>query len=173
MRCIELTSSQAISIHGWLHPTRILCWNNIRSNANITLSKLLSVGVSDRDLHYIQPNVSEWIAQKGVDFSNVPQMLRWPLHPIDDLGADLSDIMMGMYEADVLLQLHVNYDYLVSLKMGWGHMPLFHYTLKDWVSLGFSRKHTTTLSVEECRVIFGLERPLLHDAIEVLQKSLQ
>ena len=166
-----MTASQAIAIHGWWCPNRILSWSHICPKVETTLAQLLAVGISEPDLYHLQPHVKEWIKHKGVSFADVPRMLRWPLHPLDDLEGDLSHLMLAQYDARVLQRLGITYETLVELEMSWVHMPLFHYTLQDWVLLGFAPRHVDSIPAGQCQTIFGVEIGGIGDAIREVQQS--
>jgi hypothetical protein len=132
-----------------------MTWYDVSDQASLTLAQLIAMGISEKDLHHIQPDVRKWIKHKSVNASDVQSMLRWPLHPIKDLDGDLSDLMMGGYSAHVLHQLRVTYSDLLALHMSPQHMRVFHYTLQEWELLGFSRHDLQKIPEDLCLGIFG------------------
>jgi hypothetical protein len=168
-RCVELTPPQSIRIHGWRCPTRMLLWSDIVSNQHVTLQILLEMGISNTDLRHLQPSVAEWIESKQVGHNDVKSMLSWPLHPIDDLDGDLSDLVMGNYESSMLETLQITYDTLRSLQMGHEHMILFHYTMEQWHQLGLSHVLAAEIPLEISIKTFGIQTDELCQKLKIIE----
>jgi hypothetical protein len=154
-RCIELSAAQAIRIHGWTNPRRICVWNDLDG---MTLNDLLSIGIPAVDLHHMQPDVHQWIKHNMVGFSDVDNMLQWPLHPIKHLHGDLSDIMQAAYPALLLHKLKIRYNDLIELNMTPKHMQIFHYPLRDWQLLGFTKQDLLGIPNELCMASLGVAK---------------
>jgi hypothetical protein len=168
-RCVELTPPQSIRIHGWTCPTRMLSWDDVVSKQHVTLQTLLHMGISPTDLRYLQPSITEWIESKQVGHADVKNMLRWPLHPIDDLDGDLSDLIMGNYDSSMLETLQITYDTLRSLQMGHEHMILFHYTIEQWHQLGLSHVLAAEIPSEISMKIFGIQTDELCRNLKIIE----
>lgn len=163
-RLAELSASQAVSIFGWWTPRRILTWEDVRRDARLTLPFLLSVGVTAASLRYLQPEVREWVACKGVGLADVPRMVAWPLHPIRDLGADMSDLLEQRYSAEVLRAAGVTYHELRLGAVGMGdeEMHWMRLTVEEWASLGMGRADVEQhMSDWACVRVFGVGQKLL------------
>lgn len=143
---LPLNPTQSVSIHGWSCPKRILTWDDIAGNKGTTIHLLYSVGVGADELYALQPDIREWVQHKQVGMREVPLMLRWPLHPVDDLHCDLSDLMQARYNPAILKAVGIDYDRLVQMGMNTDCMRVLGYNLKEWTTLlGLTIDHIKNL----------------------------
>lgn len=155
-RVIALDAQQIISIHGWFNPIRFLSWDHVVAYKDLSFGKLLELGVSTSDLYFLQQDVQQWITRKGVSFQDVPDMIRWPLHPLYDLKGDLSHFLENKYSAEVLHKLGITFRVLTDqLGMREEHMELMRLSIQDWKLLGMKKKDVEAISKLGCRKIFG------------------
>jgi len=109
---IQLTPVQSCNLHGWSNPKRTLSWTDVACNAKMTLAKCMEQGITAEQLHEMQPDVRLWIRHKQVSFRDVPLMVCWPLHPVEDLKGDISDLATMRYDARVLRDLGLSYEFM-------------------------------------------------------------
>lgn len=80
-----LTATQSCLVHGWTHPQRTLTWKQVRQNKDLTFQECLKRGLQPCSLHDLQPNIQKWIDARKITLEDVPDMLLWPLHPVQHL----------------------------------------------------------------------------------------
>lgn len=167
-RCVELSNVQRIVVHGWSNPIKILKWDHVLKNPRLSMSFLQKrAGVSEADLYFLQPEVKEWVKSGRVELSDVPRMTMWPLHPVEHLQADLSDIMCQQYSLETFQKCGITYSYLYQrLYLNESHMPVFNLTLKEWALLGLTVRDLNNFSAAGLRTLFGMDRC---DVIRYLQ----
>lgn len=129
-RVIQLTALQSCTLHGWYSPKRTMSWQDICLSSSITPKTLHNCGVSQTWLKLLQPDIHAWISEKNVSFSDVPYMTSWPLHPINHLGAFVSDMVYHKYDAFILKNLKIDFEVLLNANMTIEWMKLFKFTVK-------------------------------------------
>lgn len=153
---IHLTPVQSCRLHGWLNPRRTLDWDNICSNRQITAKLCMQHGVPGSALRMLQPDVQMWIRHKGVSLSDVPFMLDWPLHPVYDLGANISDLATMHYPPSVLSRLGITYEFLRELMhMDDDWMRVLHYSPQEWAHIGFTREDALAMGRKRVEWVFS------------------
>ena len=65
---LQLTPAQSCSLHGWTNPKRTLSWQDVARNPRITLKRCMEEGLTQQQLHELQPDLQQWIARKQVLF---------------------------------------------------------------------------------------------------------
>lgn len=185
MHTIQLTPVQSVTIHGWSYPKRTLTWNDVCTCKWIDVKLLAGTGISQevscsppslfplqqterwhrcvmaaqtlQDMQTIQPDVHEWISRKGVSFSDVPLMTRFPLHPVLHLGGDISCLVEHKYSSKTLLDIGFTF---MSLKDDLGMQPswmkMMSFTAPEWRSLGMTRADMECMSPQDVWLIFGV-----------------
>jgi hypothetical protein len=157
-RYVHLTPLQSCQLHGWTSPRRILTWEDLCKNPVLTIAKCVECGLSAETLRDLQPDVYMWIMHKGVSFSDVEQMLPWPLHPVYHLNGNISDLASMRYKPTVLRRLGITYEMLRSeLQMDDAWMKIMPYTLQDWAEIGFTRAHVNEMSRGRIFAVFGTD----------------
>ena len=153
---IQLTPLQSCRLHGWLNPRRTLYWEDVCSSSHITLSRCLEIGLTPMQLKEMQPDVQMWIDFKGSSFQDVEAMLEWPLHPVQHLRGNLSDLASLHYRPHVLVKLGITYDYMRGvLNMDDRWMRVLKYTPKEWVQLGFGRQQALEMGRKRVEAMFA------------------
>ena len=164
---ILLAPLQSCQIHGWLNPKRTLDWDDMCHKSGITLRKCMQSGVSATQLKSLQPDVQMWIRHKGVTLSDVPAMLEWPLHPVYDLQANVSDLATMHYSPTVMARLGITYDFLRNIMgMDDDWMRVLRYSPREWAQMGFTREDAMEMGVQRVQWVFSMD----YDAL-VLQVS--
>jgi hypothetical protein len=163
---LYLTPVQSCNLHGWMKPKRTLSWEDIKASPALTLSKCLQHGVSAEDLRRIEPDVRMWIKHKRVSFGEVPLMTAWPLHPVQDLKGNISDLASMHYAASTLYELGITYEYLREvMKMDDEWMRMMRYTPTEWAQMGFARKHAASMGRKRVQDVFKMDYDALLLAI--------
>ena len=140
---IPLTAVQSVTLHGWLTPKRMLSWKDVCASKSITPALCSSCGIDDELLYLLQPSLHLWIEMCGVSFKDVRYMTRWPLHPFQDLGGYIPDLIENHYEASLLHKLGIDYQLLTDRNMTVEWMKMFKYSERDWALLGFNAHHVS------------------------------
>jgi hypothetical protein len=138
---LHLTAGQGCFLHGWMAPKLTLSWQDVVAESSMTLSRLLSAGLSPGTLHQLQPDVSAWVRAGRVTLADCPSMVEpWGAHPVRDFKADLGDIAGQNWPADLLQRMGVTYQDLVGVGLTPASMALFSsITLLGWAQLGLTR----------------------------------
>ena len=128
------------------------------TNERITFQRCLEHGISPEQLHEMQPDVKLWIRHKGVSFREVPHMVCWPLHPIEDLKGDISDLATMRYDARVLKSLGLSYHFMRrELKMDDEWMRMLRYTPAEWAELGFTKQCAEDMGRKRASSVFTMD----------------
>lgn len=124
-------------------------------------------GISASVLKRLQPDVTAWIRDKHASFPDVSWMMEWPLHPIDDLRGNISDLAAMHYPAGVLRRLGITYEYMRSrLQMSDEWMRVMRYDIPEWVEIGFTVEHAKAMGPKRIHHVFETQYDslLLHVA---------
>eukprot|EP00961_Rhodomonas_salina_P089548 1204244-Rhodomonas_salina.1 len=153
MAPIKLTPAQVISLYGFFPQTKLLTWDWVDKH-KLKFSYLhRQLCIPQKDLHKLQPDVSAWVKNDLVSLQDIIYMNLWPLNPLTHLSATVDDLI-GLTAAQIN-GCSVDYDLLVEHGLTPGMMNIFHFTLNEWISIGFSVLHVNTLKEDECRSLFG------------------
>lgn len=158
MTVVDLSPLQAVNIFGWLRPRRVLRWTDVVDSESITFSSLREVGLSNKQLFSLQPDVAEWVKHGGVVLQDAVVMKEWNVHPIRDMKADLGDLMALHWSAASLRSMNVSYSDLVSLGLGPDNMHMFGYTLLGWHSLGLTYQDVKKMTDAQIARVFCTTR---------------
>jgi hypothetical protein len=118
----------------------------------------------------MQPDVKLWIQHKGVSFKDVPYMICWPLHPVEDLNGDISDLATMHYDAKVLKSLGLSYQFMRrELKMDDDWMRMLRYKPREWKEhLGFDERCANEMGEQRVAKVFnGMDLGMLRIAMNV------
>lgn len=158
-QCIQfiyLTPVQSCQIHGWTSPKRTLSWDDICKNPRLTVAKCMQHGICAGSLKLLQPDVKLWIRHKGVGLADVPHMVEWPLHPVYDLRANISDLATMHYDARLMRQLGITYEFMRTLMhMDDDWMRVLHYTPAEWAEMGFTREDALHMGRRRIEWVFS------------------
>ena len=130
-----LTPRQATLLHGWVWTKPTLIWADVLS-LNLTLDKLLAVGLSVRDLVMLQPDPEQWVKHAGAGMKHMRMMIVWPANPFDHFGADLADLLATRPTVSELVKMDVTYDQLVRNGMTARTEAMFKFCAEEWEVLG-------------------------------------
>ena len=144
---LKLTAGQGCYLHGWMAPKQTLSWQDVVADSSLTLTKLLSSGLSPGALHQLQPDVSAWVRAGRVTLADCPLMIDpWGAHPVRDFGADLGDVAGQNWPADLMQRMGVTYQDLVGVGLTPPSMALFSsITLLGWGQLGLTRAEVAAM----------------------------
>jgi hypothetical protein len=131
---VILTAPQSIIIHGWYNPKRMLSWKDFVEN-KISVKLCSTCGVDGSVLYAIQPSLKMWIETCDVSFKDVEYMTNWPLHPFNDLGGHIPDLIEHKYSAKLLRTLGINHSVLLGKKMTVEWMKMFNFSEREWALL--------------------------------------
>lgn len=162
MHVVYLTPSQSVCIHGWLNPKRTLCWNDVCKSPWIDVKLLARAGISQDDMAGVQPDILEWISEKGVSFDDVPLMTRFPLHPIRHLGGDISSLVEHRYSSRTLSDIGFTFGSLtIELGMRPQWMKMLSFTTTEWIRMGMTRADVDCMAPDDVRLVFGVHKERL------------
>ena len=164
---LQLTPMQSCNIHGWSNPKRTLSWEDVAASHTITFQKCIQQGVEPEQLYELQPDVTLWMRHKNVSFTEVPHMVCWPLHPIEDLKGDISDLATMHYDARTLRKLGISYRFMRNeLKMDDDWMRMLRYKPCDWKEhLGFDEGCASEMGDQRTMKVFGMDAGMLRVAM--------
>lgn len=211
---LQLTPSQSCRVHGWTNPRRTLTWDDVVRNPGITVRKcveevpalkflscvldmqqclthsfFLRKGIPVEDLHEMQPDIGEWIRKKQVSFPDVRLMTLWPLHPIEHLKGDISDLVPTFsslivhvhvlpltsekmqvaerYDPRILQRLGIQYRYMrEKLQMSDDWMRMLRYHPKEWKEyLGFGELEAEQMGDLRLEQVFLMDPGMLRVAM--------
>lgn len=156
---IQLTSGQAVTLHGWMKPRDTLTWQDIMDNENLTFDLCRKCSIQPKQLHKLQPDILSWIQDGGVTLKNVPEMKDiWTINLVKDFKADLADILNLKSSCEELQKMQVTYDCLLALGMTPATMQLFGFTLMNWHMLGLTREHLRYMTDAHIVTLFATSR---------------
>ena len=166
---IQLSPVQSCNIHGWSNPKRTLSWSDVANNRRISFVLCIEQGISAEQLHEMQPDVNLWIRHKQVSFQEVPHMVAWPLHPIEDLKGDISDLATMRYDASVLRSLGLSYQFMRNeLRRDDDWMRGLRYKPREWKEhLGFDERCAAEMGETRVAKVFGMDMGMLRIAMNV------
>ena len=125
-------------------------------------------GISQQELHEMQPDLTSWISRKHVGFSEVPLMAtHWKLYPIDHLNGDVSDLASMHYDARILQRLGITYRYMrEELQMDDDWMRMMRYRPKEWKEyLGFGTLEAQKMGDARLEKVFQMDAGMLRVAM--------
>ena len=96
-------------------------------------------------------------------------MVHWPLHPIEDLKGDISDLATMHYDASVLKKLGLSYRFMrSSLHMDDDWMRMLRYKPSEWKEhLEFDEKCADEMGPQRVAKVFGMDLGMLKIAMNV------
>jgi hypothetical protein len=155
---IQLEPLQSCILHGWANPRRTLSWEDVCKNKGITIQKCMDAGLSLEDVRSLQPDPKMWVRHKGVSLSDVELMVAWPLHPINDLEGNISDLVALHYQPHVHRALGITYSYLRTvLGMDDEWMRMMQYTPLQWAEMDFTKQDAVDMGRRRIYNVFGMD----------------
>lgn len=173
---LKLTDWQSVCIHGWFNPKRTLTWDDIEGSTgggrNITAHIIIQSGVQQAQLKLLQPDVFKWVQAGKVDFSDVPNMLEFPVHPILHLNGNISTLLEYRYSTATLARLELDYRRLRTIGMSDKWMHMLQYSTREWVlTLGLSIDDVARDFTEEgAKLVFGMSKTNLSICVAGIQQ---
>jgi hypothetical protein len=160
---ILLTPYQSCLLHGWANPKRMLTWNDMSTSKFLTFQLCLQSGLSPSALHMMQPSIHQWIEKDKVTLVDVPHMTIWPLHPIEHLRGDISDLATMHYDAEVLSRMNITYPYMrKELLMDDEWMKMMRYKPREWAQhLQFDSHCAEEMGNMRVMKVFGMDLGML------------
>jgi hypothetical protein len=137
----EATASQSLAVFGWWdQPRRIVTWDDIKSK-QFTWQQLRRLHFPAAALHAMQPDKHEWINRSLLTLTDMSDTTVFPIHPIADMRADISEVWAMGWRAADLHAMGVTYADLVAKGLTMHIMAHFNFPLSMWMDLGFSEDH--------------------------------
>ena len=135
MGIIRLTPAQTLRIHGLFPTSTLLNWETIEKK-KLSFARLHhDVYLTVEQLYTIQPDINKWVCGCLVSASDTKDMNMWPLNPIVHCEQSIFDLV-----GNSVLEIKscgVTYKQLCDAGMTPYSMQLFHFSLREWVTLGF------------------------------------
>lgn len=96
-------------------------------------------------------------------------MVEWPLHPIEDLKGDISDLATMHYDAIVLRKLGLSYRFMRNeLQMDDNWMRMLRYKPREWKEfLEFDESCASEMGHQRVAHVFGMDMGMLKIAMNV------
>jgi hypothetical protein len=159
MQHVPLTPGQAVWLHGWAAPKPVLRWADVVDSEAITFARCRAANLSLRQLHTLQPDVTEWVKHGGVTLRDAADMCElWTFDVLRDFGADLADVLSQRWGADTLRRMGATYERLARVGLTPETMRLFGFTARGWAALGMRRENLDALSDAHIHAVFALTR---------------
>jgi hypothetical protein len=156
---IKLTPGQAVTIFSWWKPREILRWQDVIDNDHITYDSLLSCGLQNKQLHSLQPNISEWARYGQVSLTHASKMVPlWNIDPIADLKVDLGDILFAKLGSETLKSMGITYQRLCDIGMSPDTMRMFGFTMYGWINLGLTRSNVERMTDLQVLAVFAMSK---------------
>ena len=154
MRKIRLTDGQRVRLYGLLPTYSILDWDTVvrmRLRHRWLRETLRLTAVQLRDL---QGDAAAWAAVGLVDAGDCAAMREWPLNPLVHLQTPVDELRS--HSAADLRQYGVSFAQMRDAGLTHDTMLLFHFSLAEWQSLGFSQADACALTDTQARLLFGM-----------------
>lgn len=146
-----------------------LTWADVVENESLTFQRLKECNVPMKQLHVLQPDIAEWMQHGGVTLNNLPEMMHlWKAHPIRHMKADLGDLLMLKWGADLLRRMGVTVDDLKEIGLTADNMSMFGFSILGWMTLGFRVRDAETMTDPQIARNFGMTR---QNALQCLRDS--
>lgn len=174
---IPLTAGQAVRIHGWMAPSRRLSWQVVITRPDLvfcTLYTILCNGIRDvgsheshraLDLMYnLQPNIMEWITNKKVALVDYEVMHnKWLVNPVTDYKGKvrIGEILQAGLSYEAMRGCNLSVDLLFSIGMTVDIIPLFRFSIDQWIQLGMRRHHVNSMTSGQVFSAFQLSKTVL------------
>jgi hypothetical protein len=158
MRIINLKPHQTVTLFGWFNLKPFISWDDVVNSRSITFRSMRNIGLSSAQLYTMQPDASQWKHCTNITLHDCLEMTQWPMHPINDLNADLGDILSMHWTPDQMIRLGITLDGLMCIGMGSDLMCMFGYPLTSWIHLGLTRKHVDSMTDADIRRVFLISR---------------
>lgn len=156
MGIICLSAQQNIIIHGIWSMKRTLDWETVKERG-LTVSFLSKKAcLTEDDFFILQSDASQWVQNNLCCIQDCKALSRLPLNPVSGLKVTV-DKLFGFSCSDLLL-FGVKYDEMKDAGMTPVMMNLFHFSLSEWMDLGFSVLHLQTLTSVETNSLFGMDK---------------
>lgn len=158
MSAVQLTPYQSTRIFGWWRqPILTLSWHDIKTN-NFTWRQLRALELSPEELQLVQPLVKEWVQRGGIQITDIPDMIVFPVNPLTDFGVDLAELWDLKCDSTQLKHMGVRYDHLLDKGLTPQIMNAFRLSLSAWVELGFSEVHAAVFTDDEASAVFNIRK---------------
>lgn len=166
MTAVHVTAIQSVSLFGWFRqPVVTLSWNDVKYH-NFTWRQLRALGLEAATLQVLQPDKNEWLQRGGIQVHDLLDMTVFPVNPLTDFGVDLAELWQLRCSAAAMASMGIRHDHLIAKGITPQIMNAFQMNLSDWCELGFSRHHASSMSNDDCRRVFLLDKDEL---VRILQ----
>lgn len=161
MHPLKLSDGQTLRVYGLLPSTSMLDWDTVVRRSLRFRFLHDTLRLTPRQLYSLQPNAMAWVAAGLVSFDDCAHMTAWPLNPLVHLGVP-ADRLIG-HSATSLAQYGVTFAQMQQAGLSFSMMQLFHFSLREWQSLGFTCNDAQRLPDSVARLMFGMSA---HDTVQ-------
>lgn len=156
MGIILLSARQNIIIHGLWSMKRTLEWDTVKERG-LTVSFLSQkAGLTGKDFLVLQPVAMEWVQNNLCSVDDCRDLSLLPLNPLRDLKITVDKLIQ--FSSSDLLSFGVTYDEMKDAGMNPVMMSLFHFSLSEWMDLGFTVSHVDYMTSAETNSLFGMDK---------------
>ena len=132
-----------------------LAWEDIK-HRNISWRALRDLGFEPEELKSIQPDKTEWIQRGGLQLSDIPDMVVFPVNPLTDFRADLAEIWNLKCSPEQLKLMGVTFKQLLVRGLNPDIMFYFDFTFSEWIKLGLMPEDVKGMPDAHCVKVFGV-----------------
>lgn len=155
---VPLTALQSIKLFGiFKQPIMVLSWADVKYH-NFTWRMLRALELEAKALQHLQPDKHEWLQRGGIQVMDLIDMVVFPVNPLTDFGVDLAELWQMRCSTCTLVSMGVTFEHLIAKGITPQIMGAFSLPLSDWTELGFSLQHAEAMSVEDCQLVFGIQK---------------
>ena len=168
MRIVKLTSSQIVRLFGWFNLKPFLHWDDV-GRLGVTFRSLREMGLTCVQLHLLQPDALAWKQSGCITLDDCHEMTIWPVHPCDDMGATLGQIMTKQWKPAQMIRLGLTLRDLTRMGMSIDNMVLFGYALAEWIDMGLDREYIDSMGDDQVRRVFNISRAQVLNALPIIK----
>jgi len=156
---IPLTALQSVQLFGiFRQPILVLSWQDVKYH-NFTWRNLRALGLEAEALKQLQPDKHEWLQRGGIQVADLIDMVVFPVNPLTDFGVDLAELWQLRCSTQTLVSMGITFEHLIAKGVTPQIMAAFALPLSDWTELGFNLQHAEVMRPEECKLVFGIDKP--------------
>jgi hypothetical protein len=163
---VPLSPLQSIQLFGvFRQPILVLSWQDVKYH-NFTWRNLRALGLEAQSLGRLQPDKHEWLQQRGIQVSDLMDIVVFPVNPLTDFGVDLAELWQLRCSTSTLVAMGITFEHLIAKGITPQIMAAFALPFSDWTELGFGLQHAVPMRSEDCKLVFDIEKT---DFIRMLQ----
>ena len=164
---IRLTSTQSVSLYGYVMAKTTLTWRDTLANAGISLKTCCEQGIDSAKLCRMQPDIREWIKAGKATLQDAPYMGPWKPDVFVDLNCSIGDLVLHRQWLLPKLLIDRNITFSI-LKDRYGLTPelmsLLRYNPQEWLELKVPSSYWQELTDDQWIRIMGT----IHNRCEII-----